>query len=195
MELSWLPTVSEFKTFKVWSPLTVAQPNRPRDDTSTDFQEGLPECDGFDAIWVAVDQLSMMQHCIPCRTTIDASGSAKLFTEEVVHLDGLPLTIVSDRGQQFAMIFWGQICCLLGIDHRFSTASHPRTDGQTERMNATLEQYLKVFVNHQRGDLVKWLRNAEFTANHVTLDRMKCTPFFTVQPGDPRMTFSGESTI
>jgi len=105
-----------------------------------DVVVGLPECKGFDAIWVVVDRLSMMQHFIPCHTTIDAIEMAKLFLREVVGLHGLPATIVSDRGPQFASTFWGQICSHLGIDRRMSTAFHPQMDGQTKRMNASMKQ-------------------------------------------------------
>ena len=70
-----------------------------------DFVVGLPECEGFDAIWVVVDRLSKMRHFIPCHTTIDALGFAELLLREVVRLHGFLLTIVSDRGPQFASTF------------------------------------------------------------------------------------------
>ena len=159
-----------------------------------DFVVGLPECEGFDAVWVVVDRLSKMRHFIPCHTTIDAVGLAKLFLREVVRLHGLPRTIVSDRGPQFASVFWGQICNRLGVDRRMSTAFHPQTDGQTERMNAGMEQYLRVFVNYQQDDWVQWLPLAEFAANNGTSESTKCTPFFAVQGMDPRMSFAGEPT-
>jgi hypothetical protein len=73
-----------------------------------------------------------------------------------------------------------------------STAFHPQTDGQTERMNAGMEQYLQVFVNHQQDDWVQWLPLAEFAANNAVTESTKCTPFFAVQGVDPRMSFVGE---
>jgi len=75
-----------------------------------------------------------------------------------------------------------------------STAFHPQTDGQTERMNAGMEQYLQVFVNHQQDDWVEWLPLAEFAANNGISESTKCTPFFAVQGVDPRMSFTGEPT-
>jgi hypothetical protein len=100
-----------------------------------------------------VDRLSKMRHFIPCHTTIYAVGLAKLFLQEVVRLDGLPKTIVWDQGPQFALAFWGQIGSPLGVDRRRSTAFHPQTDGQTERMNAGMEQYLvcSLTVNRMTG--------------------------------------------
>jgi hypothetical protein len=73
-----------------------------------------------------------------------------------------------------------------------SMAFHPQTDGQTERINAGMEQYLRVFVNHQQDDWVQWLPLAEFAANNGVSESMKCTPFFAVQDADPRMSFAGE---
>jgi transposase InsO family protein len=120
----------------------VTVPEKPWEDISMDFVVGLPECEAFDALWVVVDRLSKMRHLIPCHTTIDVVGLVKLFLREVVRLQGLPKTIVSDQGPQFASTVWGQICSRLGIDCQMSTAFHPQTDGQTERMNAGMEQYL-----------------------------------------------------
>jgi hypothetical protein len=75
-----------------------------------------------------------------------------------------------------------------------STKFHPQTDGQTERMNAGMEQYLWVFVNYQQDDWVQWLLLAEFAANNGMSKSTKCTPFFAVQGVDPRMSFAGEPT-
>jgi len=105
---------SRHATFGVLRPLLVRM--RPGDGISMDCVVELPECDGFDAIRVEVDRLSKMRHYIPCHTTIDALGSAELFLREVVRLHGLPLTIISDWGLQFASAFWQQMCNQLGID-------------------------------------------------------------------------------
>jgi len=75
-----------------------------------------------------------------------------------------------------------------------STAFHPQTDGQTERMNASMQQYLRVFVNHQQDDWVHWLPLAEFVANDGISETTKWTPFFADQGVDPQMSFAGEPT-
>ena len=184
---------SRYSTSGVLQPLPV--PDKPWEDISMDSVVGLPECEGFDEIWVVVDRLSKMRHFIPCHTTIDAVGMAKLFLREIVCLHGLQVTIISDRGPQFVSTFWGQVCSRLGIDRRMSTAFHPQTDGQTERMNAIMEQYLRVFVNHQQDDWVQWLPLAEFAANNGVSETTKYTPFFAVQGTHPRMSFAGEPTM
>ena len=155
---------------------------------------GLPECEGFDVIWVVVDRLSKMRHHIPCHTTIDAVGLAKFFLREVVRLDGMPATIVSDRGSQFASTFWGQICTRLGIDRQMSSMFHPHTDGQAERMNASMEQYLRVFINYPQDDWVQWLSLDEYAANTWLSESTKCTLFFAFHVMDPQMSFVGQST-
>jgi len=97
-----------------------------------DFVTGLPWSNGNDAIWVVVDRLTKMRHLVPCRTSIDAPSLADLFLDNIRKHHGLPLTIISDRGLQFAAEFWGTVCRRLQIDLRLSTAFHPETDGQTE---------------------------------------------------------------
>jgi len=154
-----------------------------------DFVTGLPECEGYDAISVVVDRLSKMRHFVPCKTTIDARGLAEMFLKEVVRLHGLPRTVISYRGPQFAAVFWERLCERLGVDRRLSMAFHPQTDGQTERMNASMEQYLRIFTSHQQDDWVQWLPLAEFAANNGTSETTKCSAFFAVTGVDPRMSF------
>jgi transposase InsO family protein len=154
-----------------------------------DFVTGLPECGGYDAIWVVVDRLSKMRHFVPCQTTIDAQGLAEIFLKEVVRLHGIPKAIISDRGPQFAAVFLKRLYERLGVDRRLSTAFHPQTNGQTERMNASIEQYLPIFTSYKQDDWVQWLTLAEFAANNVTSETTKCSAFFAVTGTDPRMTF------
>jgi len=183
---------SRHSTFGVLQSLPL--PNNPWEDISMDFVVGFPECEEFDAIWVVVDRRSKMQHVIPCNTTIVAPGLAELFLREVVRLHGLPLTIISDQGVQTVSTVWQQVFSRLGIDRRMSTSFHPLTDGQTERMNATMEWYLRVFVNHQQDDWLKWLPLAEFAANNAVSETSKFTPFNVIQGTDPQMALVGEPT-
>jgi hypothetical protein len=119
-----------------------------------DFVTGLPSLNGFDAISVVVDCLTKLQHFIPCSTTIDAEGLAELFLSNIFHLHGLPETIVSDHGPQFASCFWKHLCHALKIEPHLSTTFHPETDSQTERVNTIMEQYLGAYINYQQDDWV-----------------------------------------
>jgi len=75
-----------------------------------------------------------------------------------------------------------------------STAFHPQTDGQTEPMNASMEEYFRVFVHHQQDDWVRWLPLAEFAANNGISELTKCTPYLAEYGADPRVLFVGERT-
>jgi len=89
-----------------------------------------------------------MAHFIPTTEKTTAGGLAKLFRDNVWKLHGLPESIISDRGPQFAARVMRELNAMLEIDSKLSTAFHSQTDGQTERMNQELEQYLRMFINH-----------------------------------------------
>ncbi len=86
---------------------------------------------------VFVDRLSKMVHCAPCRNDMGAEEFAQIFVREIFRLHGIPKFLVSDRDKLLTSKFFAKVCELLGIDQRMSTASHPQTDGQTERANRT----------------------------------------------------------
>src|SRR5947207_1960141 len=133
-----------------------------------DFITGLPEVQGFNAIWVVVDRLTKQRHFVPCKDTITAEQLASLFIDHVWRIHGLPASIISDRGPQFASEFWGYLCSYLDIDRKLSTAFHPQTDGQTERINGILEQYLRCYVNYAQDNWTTLLALAEFASNNAT---------------------------
>ena len=99
-----------------------------------------------------VCRLTKNRCLIPCRKDTDAKDLANLLLENVFQHHGLPDTIVLDRAPQFAADFWGQLCRRLGIERRMSTAFHPQTDGQTERINGVMEQYLRAYDNYLQDD-------------------------------------------
>src|SRR6202008_1417822 len=82
------------------------------------------------------------------------------------------------RGSAFARKFWGELCRNLGVSRRLSTAFHPQTDGQTERQNQSMEQYLRAYVNYQQDDWVDFLPLAEFAYNNSVNATTGMTPFF-----------------
>jgi transposase InsO family protein len=71
---------------------------------------------------------------------VNAKELANLFIVHIFCLHGLPLTIISDQGPQFSVLFWKYLCHCLRIELQLSTTFHPQTNGQTERMNAIMEQ-------------------------------------------------------
>ena len=111
-----------------------------------DFITGLPESQGYDAIYAIVDHaLTKAAVLIPCTKEIDALGTAELLFKHVFKRFGLPQQIISDRGPQFASKVFQELCKHLGIKSKMSTAYHPQTDGQTERFNQDIEVYLRIY--------------------------------------------------
>jgi hypothetical protein len=144
------------------APLPAAR--KPWSSITWDHITDLPESLGQDVILVIVDRFSKRAHFIPCRKDNNASYLAKLFFSHYVKLHGFPDQIISDRGTLFMSSFWRDVCASAGVERRFSTAYHPETDGQTERSNLTLEQYLRSYVNFQQDDWAELLPLAEFVS-------------------------------
>ena len=102
----------------------------------------LPESNGYNAILVITDRLSKMIIAIPTNMDLTVYGAARLFRDHVWSKHGLPKKVISDRGPQFAAQFMRDLHKLMGVTANISTAYHPQTDGQTERINQKIKQYL-----------------------------------------------------
>ncbi|MBW0499072.1 hypothetical protein O181_038787 [Austropuccinia psidii MF-1] len=111
---------------------------------------------------------------------------AHLFIKNIFSKHGLPSSIVSDRGPLFVSSFWTNLCQKLKISRDLSTAYHPETDGQTERVNQILEQYLWMYVIYHQDDCNTWLPLAEFAYNNSDHSSTKQLPFFTFYGRDPQ---------
>lgn len=153
-----------------------------------DFIVGLP-CTkaGYDSIMVVIDRLSKMVHLIPTTSTVTAAEVARLFVQNIVRLHGVPKSIVSDRDHNFTSIFWQTVCQLWGIKQKMSTAFHPQTDGQTERVNRVLEEYLRSYVGPMQDDWDSYLPMAEFAMNDSYHTSTGMSPFYMTYGYHPRM--------
>jgi transposase InsO family protein len=117
------------------------------EEIGMDFITGLPRTQkGNDSIWVIIDCLTKVAHFIPVKTTFGGATLARIYLKEIVRLHGIPRKIVSDRGTQFTSKFWTSLQKAMGTKLDFSTAYHPQTDGQTERVNKVLEDLLRACV-------------------------------------------------
>ena len=173
-------------------------PERPWVDLTMDFVVGLPKSQGYsdaksyDAILMVVDRLLKERHYIPCTEEdngTSAKATAAMFLRHVWCYHGLPISLTSDRGPQFALKMWDSLCKLLGIKTKLSTAWHPETDGQSEIANQEMERYLRSYVNHFQDDWVERLPMAEFSSNSNTSATTKVPPFLVSRGYIPRMSF------
>jgi hypothetical protein len=143
-----------------------------------DFITDLPTVKAKDSILVVVDHLTKLAHFTPCSKLITTEETTQSILDGIVQLHGLPEEIVSDRGPQFTSKFWRCLFELLGIDIRLSSAFHPKTNGQTEWTNQTLEQYLRCTVSYQQDDRLALLSQVEFAYNNTTHASTGVSSFF-----------------
>jgi transposase InsO family protein len=145
-----------------------------------DFVTGLPPVlhggREVDAILVIVDRLTKYVLFFPVSSTVTAPELVELFHNEVELKYGAPAGIVSDRGSVFTSQFWTDLCYISRVKLRLSTAFHPQTDGQTERMNQILGHYLRCFIGDNQAMWPKLLRSAEYACNSVTSTTTGVTP-------------------
>ena len=164
-------------------------PEQPWMHILVDFVVKLPEAQGYNAILVVCDRMSKMVHIIPTTEATSAQGLAALYRDHVWKLHGLPESIISDRGPQFAAQMTKELNAMLGIRSNLAMAFHPQSDGQTERMNQELKQYLRVFVDHKQETWPECLALAEFAYNNKAQASTKQSPFFVNYGRHPRMGF------
>ena len=157
-------------------PLSI--PEWKWDKIEMDFVTGFPRSQkGHDAIFVVIDRFSKVAHFLPIKETISASQLADLYVSRIVSLHGIPLEISSDRGSIFTSKFWDSFQEAMGTHLNFSTAYHPQSQGQVERVNQVLEDMLRACVI---SFVKKWeesLPFAEFSYNNSYQASLKMAPF------------------
>jgi hypothetical protein len=156
-------------------PLSI--PERKWEDISMDFIVGLPHtlC-RYDSIWVIVDRLTMSAHFIPVATNYRARQYAELYISHIVRYHGIPKTIISKRGSIFVTRFWELHDCL-GTQLIRSSAYHPQTNGQTERVNQIIENMLRACVLNDGPKWDQHLPLAEFSYNNSYQESIRMSPF------------------
>ncbi|XP_019163484.1 PREDICTED: uncharacterized protein LOC109159828 [Ipomoea nil] len=156
-------------------PLNI--PEEAWQSISMDFIEGLPLSKQKNVILVVVDRLTKYAHFIAVSHPYTAEIIANLFMENIYRLHGLPRSIISDRDKVFTSRFWQALFKNMQVQLNLSTAYHPQTDGQTERVNQCLESYLRCMAFQKPASWGKWLHLAEWWYNTNYHSALKCTPF------------------
>src|SRR3990170_2605367 len=142
------------------------------------FIAGLPKSQkGHDAILVVVDQLSKVAHFLPVKETITASQLAELYISRIVSLHGILKEISSDRGGLFTSKFWESFQQAMGTHITWSSAYHPQSQGQVERVNQVLEDMLRACVISFGKKWEESLPYAEFSYNNSYQASLKMAPF------------------
>ncbi len=177
------------KPYGLLQPLPA--PTRPWQSIAWDLITDLPPSRDpisgrmYDSILNIICRLTKEARFLPFSKSHTPEDLAEVFIRHVVSETGMPEEVVSDRGTTFTSRFWQGLMKNIGVKHKLSTAYHPQTDGQTERTNQTLEQYLRCFINLKQDDWAAWLPLAQLAYNTAPTDGTKITPFWANRGLDP----------
>lgn len=170
----------------------LAVPTQPWQSVAMDFVVKLPRSEDpvteepYDSILVVTDRFTKFGRFIPYRETWTAEQLARVFMKEVVANHGMPHQLISDRDKLFTSNFWTELMKILAVKHKLSTAYHPQTDGQTERLNQVLEQYLRCYVNDCQNNGVQLLPVAQIAYNQSPTTTTGTSPFYANFGLEPR---------
>lgn len=152
-------------------------PENAWETISMDFIEGLPISKGRDTILVVVDILTKYCNLITLTHPFSAQKVAQEVLNHVVKLHGVPQAIISDRDPIFISNFWQELFSSMGTTIKLSTAYHPQTDGQTERVNQCIEMYLRCMSGHKPAEWSNWIPLAEWWYNNSFHSSAGMTPY------------------
>ena len=159
-------------------PIIAEKSSQPFSTIALDLIIDLPPSKGYDSILTITDHnVSKAALFFPCMQKIGAAGVAELFATQVFPHFGVPTKVISNRDTCFTSHFTRELCRLLGIAQNISTAYHPQTDGQSERTNQWLKQYLRIYCNFQQDNWASLLPMAQYVHNSWTSHTTGFTPF------------------
>lgn len=155
----------------------LAIPDMAWSHITMDFIEGLPVSRGKDVILVMVDRLTKYAHFLALSHPYTVEQVVEVFMNNIHKLHGMPTAIITDRDRIFTSNLYQEIFKAKGVQLRFSTAYHPQTDGQTERVNQCLESYLRNMTFQEPRNWYSWLPLAEWWYNTTYHTAIQMTPF------------------
>jgi hypothetical protein len=150
-----------------------------------DFIDGFPKVGGKSVILMVVDRFSKYAHFIPLSHPYSASSVAKALFDSIVHLHGMPCSIVSDHDPVFTSHFWSELFQLTGVKLLLSSAFHPQTNGQSEVTNRIIAMYLHCLAGDRPRSWLQCLSWVEFCYNSSYQSALRTTPFNVVYGRDP----------
>lgn len=156
-------------------PLNI--PDEAWQGISIDFVEGLPKSSNKEVIMVVVGRLTKYAHFLPLAHPYIVEMVADLFMENIYKFHGLPRCIVSDRDKVFTCKFWQTLFKSMQVKLNLSSAYHPQTDGQTEKVNQCIKGYLRCMVFQKPKAWAKWLHLAKWWYNTNYHSSLRCTLF------------------
>jgi len=163
-------------------------PEQPWNSISMDFIKKLLSSSRFDTILVIVDWLTKQVIFILAHDTITSMDLAYLFILHMFSKYSIPSHVTSDRGSEFVSSFFQSLGIALNMWLHFTSGCHPKGDGQTECMNQTLEQYLRIYCNYQQDNWSELLSLVEFAYNNALSATTGVFPFFTNKGYHPNIT-------
>ncbi len=165
-------------------------PPRPWASVSMDHITDLPESLGYNRILVIIDRYSKFGIFLPANDTDGAIGTARHANRHVFSVYGYPEVVISDRGGEFNNQFTRDLFRLTGTRVALTSSHRPQGDGQTERTNAVLEEYLRAFCSYQQDDWADLLATAQFAYNNSHHSSIGMTPFFCNNGFHPKTELS-----
>ena len=160
--------------------------SRPFQQISCDLITDLPISSGFDSLLVVVDHgLTKGVILCPTKKSITAEGIASLFFHKVFLHFGLFDKVITDRGPQFASAFTCELRKLLHYNLSLSTAYHPQSDRETERLNQEIETYLRIFCGNNPASWSESISHAKFAYNHRPHSITNQSPFYLMMGYEP----------
>jgi hypothetical protein len=160
------------------NPITTDPKALPFQVIALDFVTKLPVSEGYDSILTITNHnCSKASILILCNESITAEETAELYTKHVVPHYGISTKVISDRDPCFCANVTKEICRIFHIKQNISSANHPQTDGQSERTNQTMEQFLWTVTSKDQKDWARWTPLAQYVKNSWVNSTVKKTPY------------------
>ncbi|CDJ64475.1 OSIGBa0102O13.1 protein, related [Eimeria necatrix] len=153
---------------------------------SLDFITDLPlTTTGHDSILVMADSLSKKAHFVPAKKSFTAADTVELLADRLIRYHGFPEVLISDRDPRFQSDLWQQLCHRFDVKRAMSSSYHPQSDGQTERLNRTLEQMFHTYIQSGEREWERLLSALELAYNTTSHSSTELSPFEVMTGENP----------